>query len=255
MTTIIYTDGDYSITLHGKDQAKISKGNQTQIIRLKAASETLGAINLKAMKKAGLNPADYAEVDGVIIRRAALDSWTAAVAARRIERQAETAAQAAADAALIASQGQRALILHGAYLLEQAIAYVVVIDDQTARTVGDWTAIEREPVNALLDAGINGPRRGLNGLESSVIIITAAQWDGLIAASATIRAERAAVKAATIQAAADRIATAQAKAAATGQAQEIDCELIETETEDGLVWLRRMIRADGTTYTARTICA
>jgi hypothetical protein len=265
MDTIYTAPDGYTITLTGA-RVTIAKGAQTQKTRLTPARE-LSPSQTATVKKAGQNPsAFFSNADNVIIRAAAREAWDAAVASERVAKKTAAEAEKQRAAAEIATDGQRALVLHGPYLIQAALVWVrPATDAETTRLspeyraiglyrpLGDWTALDRRALDGFAMTGRE--RRALTTAEeNSVILISEDEWTALLAASEAARQTSSAKKAAAAQAESDRLAAAQAEAARTGVMVEIARQLIETETEDGLVLLRTMIRGDGTRTTLRTIC-
>jgi len=216
----IYTDNSYILSVEG-DRATLSNGKKEQTLPLRQGIDEIPAALATALKKAGQNPADYFCVAGQhVLRRAALPAWTAAVEARIAERHAEKAAKDAALAADIAARGQRALVLHGGYLINASLVYVRSMSvEESAKfqkelratgmlVMGDWTRIDPTVAQAFMD---RQPRRNDGWLprqESVVILITEEEWNALASghlaalnAEKTANAEKAAVEAASIEAA------------------------------------------------------
>ena len=266
--TTIYTAPNYTLTVNG-DTATLTNGKQSQTMPLRNGTDAIPAALTAALKKAGQNPADYFCVAGkAIIRRAALPAWTAAVDARITERHVEKAVADAALAADIAARGQRALVLHGSYLMNASLVMVRLMDAaESARfapelratgmaAIGDWTTISG-PVAQDFLAHQSRTDGWLPGMESRIILITESEWDALasgetarIDAIRTARAEKEAVETAHIEA-------ARQQAETTGEPVEVDQLMDEcdgTATECTFDLVRRMIRGDGSRFTIRTHC-
>lgn len=265
MNTIYTAVDGYTITLrHGL--VTIAKGAQTQKTRLTAARE-LSPSQIATVKKAGGNPADFfSNAENVIVRAAARDAWDAALAEQKAAAKAAADAERAAVSAEIADKGLRAIVFHGAYYLNTSLVWVrPATATETARfsadyrsiglyrPLGDWTALHRAAADAMDLSG--RPRHALTTMEeNAIVLISEDEWDALLAASESAHQAERSKKAAKEDAEANRIAAAQAEAARTGRPVEIHRELIETETEDGLVLIRALIHGDGTRTTERSIC-
>ncbi len=265
----IYTDKTYVLSVSG-DTATLTNGSRTQTMPLRHGNDAIPAGLIAALKKAGQNPSDYFCVGGrYVLRRAALPAWTAAVEARIAARHAEKAATDAALAADIAAHGQRALVLHGSYLMQSSLVFVRPMEAAEAAkfapelrataklAMGEWTSIAAPVVQAFL---ASQPRRNdgwVPGQESVVILVTEEEWNALVSGETSrieaIRAERVAADTAE----AVRIEAARQQAEQTGSPVEIDrlmdeCDGSESDCSFDLV--RRMIRGDGSLFTLRTHC-
>lgn len=265
----IYADGGYVLTSHG-DNATLTNGTKTQTIPLRHGDDILPAGLVAALRKAGQNPADYFAVGGrYVLRRAALAAWMAAVDARIAERHAEKAAKDATIAADIAARGQRALVLHGSYLLESSLVFVRPMDGAEAArfapefratgkvAMGEWTSIASPVAQAFLSSRPKQNDGWLPGVESVIILITEAEWNALLSGESArieaVHAERVAVEAAD----AVRVETSRQQAEQTGEPVELDrvmdnCDGSEPDCSFDLI--RRMIRGDGSRFTLRTHC-
>lgn len=266
--TTIYAAPQYILTVAG-DTATLSSGTKSQTMPLRHGDDIIPAPMVSALKKGGQNPADYFAVAGrYVLRRAALAAWTAAVDARIAERKAEGASKAAALAADIAARGQRALVLHGSFLLNAALAWVRPMDAaESARfapelratgkvAMGEWTALNRPLVDQFL-AGKRSNDGWLPTTESVVILISEEEWGALesgnlavLEAARTARAEKESAEAA-------RIESARAEAEMAGEPVEVDRVMDEcdgTEQECSFDLIRRMIRPDGSRFVIRTHC-
>lgn len=265
----IYTAQNYSLSVSG-DVATLTNGVKVQTMPLRHGDDVIPASLAAALKRAGQNPADYFAVGGrYVIRRAALTAWTAAVDARIAERHAEKAAADAALAADIATRGQRALVMHGGYLLNSSLVFVRPMEAAEAEkfapdlratgkvAMGEWTAITSTVAQAFLASRPRQNDGWLPGTESVVILITDQEWDALQSGESArleaIRAERVAAEAAE----AARIETARQQAEQTGEPVEIgrvmdECDGTVADCSFDLV--RRMIRGDGSRFTIRTHC-
>lgn len=269
MEVNIYADGSYTLTAQG-DNATLSNGTKKQTLPLRHGTDEIPAAMATALRNAGQNPADYFAVAGrYVLRRAALTAWTAAVEARIAERHAEKAAKNAAIAADIAARGQRALVLHGSYLLESSLVFVRPMDEAEAArfapefratgkvALGDWTDIAAPVAQAFLSSRPKQNDGWLAGVESVIILITESEWNALLSGESArieaVRAERAAAESAESA----RIETARQQAELAGEPVELDrimddCDGSESDCSFDLV--RRMINADGSRFTARTHC-
>jgi hypothetical protein len=265
----IYTAPNYSLSVAG-DTATLTNGKNTQTMPLRHGDDTIPAGLAAALKKAGQDPADYFAVAGrYVIRRAALQVWSEAVEARIAERHAEKAAADAALAADIAARGQRALVLHGSYLLNSSLVFVRPMEAAEAEkfapefrasgklAMGEWTSIAAPVAQAFL-AGRERQNDGwLNGQESVVILITDAEWEALLSGEA-VRVEAArAARAEKEVAEAARIETSRQQAEQTGEPVEIGRFMDEcdgTEQDCSFDLIRRMVRGDGSRFTLRTHC-
>lgn len=258
----IYTAPNYSLSVAG-DTATLTNGKNTQTMPLRHGDDVIPAGLVAALKRAGQNPADYFAVGGrYVIRRAALAAWTTAVDAR-------TAEKAAALAADIAARGQRALVLHGNYLLNSSLVFVRPMEAAEAEkfapelrasaklAMGDWIDIAAPVAQAFLASRPRQNDGWLPGTESVVILITESEWDALQSGESArleaIRAERVAAEAAE----AARIETSRQQAEQTGEPVEIgrvmdECDGTVADCSFDLV--RRMIRGDGSSFTVRTHC-
>ena len=265
----IYTAPSYVISVSG-DTATLTNGVKAQTMPLRHGDDTIPAALVAALRKAGQNPADYFAVAGrYVLRRAVLPAWTAAVDARIAERHAEKAAKDAALAADIAARGQRALVLHGSYLLNASLVFVRPMTEAEAErfapefhatgkvAMGEWTAITSTVAQAFLAGRPRQNDGWLNGMESVVILITDSEWDALQSGESArleaIRAERVAAEAAE----AARIETARQQAEQTGEPVEVDRLMGEcdgTAADCSFDLIRRMVRGDGSKFTIRTHC-
>lgn len=267
--TTIYTAPNYTLTTAG-DTATLTNGARSQTLPLRHGSDVIPAGIIAALKKAGQNPADYFCIAGQhVLRRAALPAWTAAVDARIAERHAEKAVADAALAADIAARGQRALVLHGNYLLNSSLVYVRAMEAAESerfapelrasakQAMGDWTRINHETVQKFLNGQ---PRRNdgwLAGQESVVMLISETEWNAMMADDLAMLEAAKAAKAEKIEAETARIEAARQQAELTGEPVEVDRLMDEcdgTVTECSFDMIRRMTRADGTQFTLRTHC-
>lgn len=263
----IYTAPQYTITVDG-DVATLSNGTKSQKIPLRHGVDKIPTGYITALKKAGQNPADYFSVGGnSVLRRAALPAWTAAVDARIAERHAERAAKDAALAADIAVRGQRALVLHGAYLLSSALVYVRPMDAAEVERyapeyrnsafcpMGEWTSLDSEVVKKF----IHGRRKSghFPHMESVVFLVSEEEWNALESGNIAALEAKKAKKAEKAAAEAARIETARQQAQETGNPVEVDRIMDECDgsvSECSFDLVRRMIRPDGTRFTLRTHC-
>lgn len=194
-------------------------------------------------------------------------AWDAAIAAHRQAEKSAREEESRRISTEIAAQGQRALVLHGSYYTEASLVWVRPSTPEEEsrfsadwRAVGlyeplEWQAIDRQASAGFLEEVADRQRHLLaRGMESSVILITEAEWASLVASSAAELQAMKEAKASAENAEAVRLAAAQAEASRTGSPVEIARELIETETEDGLVLIRYLIHGDGSRSTTRTIC-
>lgn len=265
----IYTATNYALTCEG-DIATLTNGTKKQTMPLRHGTDEIPAPLAAALRKAGQNPADYFAIAGrYVLRRAALAAWTAAVEARIAERHAEKASKDAAIAADIDARGQRALVLHGSYLVNASLVYVRPMDEAEAarfapefRTtgkvaLGDWANIAAPVARAFLAGRPKQNDGWLVGVESVVILITEAEWNALLSGEAArieaVRAERVAIEFAETA----RLEAARKHAEGMGEPVEIervmdDCDGTETDCSFDLI--RRMIRGDGSRFTIRTHC-
>ncbi len=265
----IYTDQNYSLSVSG-DVATLTNGVKVQTMPLRHGDDVLPASLAAALKRAGQNPADYFAVAGrYVLRRAALPAWTAAVEARIAERHAEKAAADAALAADIAARGQRALVLHGSYLLNSSLVFVRPMEAAEASkfapelrasaklAMGDWIDIAAPVAQAFLASRPRQNDGWLPGTESVVILISGQEWNALASGETArieaLRAERVAAEAAE----AARIETARQQAEQTGEPVEVDRLMGEcdgTAADCSFDLIRRMVRGDGSRFTIRTHC-
>ncbi|GEM_PF-2171130 len=269
MKTNIYSATNYALTVQG-DVATLTNGTKTQTMPLRHGDDEIPAGLVAALKKAGQDPAEYFAVAGrYVLRRAALAAWTAAVEARIAERHAEKAAADAALAADIAARGQRALVLHGSYLLNSSLVFVRPMEAAEAEkfapefrasgklAMGEWTAITSTVAKAFLAGRPRQNDGWLNGMESVVILISEEEWNALLSGEA-VRVEAArAARAEKEVAEAARIETSRQQAEQTGEPVEIvrfmdECDGAEQDCSFDLV--RRMVRGDGSRFTLRTHC-
>jgi len=267
--TTIYTAPNYEITAHG-DAASLSCGSKTQTMLLRHGTDDIPAALAAALKKAGQTPSDYFCVAGrYVLRRAALPAWTAAVDARIAERHAEKALKDSLLAADIAVRGQRALVLHGSYLLNSSLVYVRPMDaDEAAKfspelretaklAMGDWTSIQSEVAQAFLNGQ---PRRNdgwLPGQESVVILLSEKEWTALLAGDLAALTARTAEKTEKAAVETARIEAARQQAETSGEPVELnrlmdECDGSVSDCSFDLV--RRMIGANGVRFTLRTHC-
>ena len=264
-----YTAPNYILTVAG-DTATLSNGTKTQTMPLRHGTDEIPAALAAALRKAGQRPADYFCVAGrYVLRRAALSAWTAAVDARIAERHAEKAAKDAALTADIAARGQRALVLHGNYLLNSSLVFVRPMTEAESANfatdlrptgkvaMGEWTSIAAPVAQAFLAGRPRQNDGWLNGQESAVILITEPEWDALQSGESArieaLRAERVADEAAE----AARIETARQQAEQTGEPVEVervmdDCDGSAPDCSFDLI--RRMIRGNGERFVLRTHC-
>lgn len=260
---VIFEAEGYRLEVSG-DFATLSSGSQSQSLRLAPADTTMLHSVAGALKKAGKNPADYFQIGGFhVLRRAALAAWQAAVAGRAAEKKAELAAE-------IAAQGRPALILHGGYMSQAALAYVRDLNAveranldpayaaRAVMTVGDWTAIALPVAEAFLKGKARQQDEPwISHCESRVIAITPAEWDALIAADRAAAAARAAKEAQKTGAAAARIEAARKIAESTGAPVEIDQMMVECshrEEDCSFDLLARFVRPDGSRFSTQTHC-
>ena len=265
----IYTTSGYSLTVQG-DVATLTNGVKTQTMPLRHGTDEIPAALAAALRKAGQRPADYFCVAGrYVLRRAALSAWTAAVDARIAERHAEKAAKDAVLTADIATRGQRALVLHGSYLLNSSLVYVRPMDEAEAArfapelratgkvAMGEWTSIAAPVAQAFLAGRPRQNDGWLPGCESAVILISEAEWNALIEGEAArVEAARAA-RAEKEAAEAARIEAARQQAEQTGEPVEVEKSMDEcdgTASDCSFDLVRRMIRGNGERFVLRTHC-
>lgn len=264
---IIYSAANYVLSSQG-DFATLSNGTRTQTLPLRQGVDEIPPGLAAALKRAGHHPADYFCVAGThVIRRAALEAWTAAVEARIAEREAEAAERKAAIAREIAERGRRALALHDAYLTKASLLFVREMHAEEAARLapwyaaralvplGEWTAIDPAVADEFLTGRDRQNDYWLSTGESRVILISEAEWDALLARDrARVEAARAA-KAEAETAEAARIEAARQQAEQRGEPVEIDRAMDEcdgTATDCSFDLVRRMIRGDGSRFTLRT---
>lgn len=265
----IYTATNYALTCEG-DIATLTNGTKKQTMPLRHGTDEIPAPLAAALRKAGQNPADYFAIAGrYVLRRAALAAWTAAVEARIAERHAEKASKDAAIAADIDARGQRALVLHGGYLVNSCLVYVRPMDAAEAArfapdlratgmvALGEWTSIAAPVAQAFLAGRPRQNDGWLNGVESVVILISESEWNALLSGEAArieaVRAERADREAAE----AARIEAARQQAEETGEPVEVDRFMDECDgsvSDCSFDLMRRMIRSDGARFVIRTHC-
>jgi len=266
----IYRNGNYVITV-SENGAQLSNGTKTTALEWRKAVTELNSYQLKQLKQLKANPADYVSVGLVMVRAAAAAAWDAAVDTEMARRRAETATKAAKEAAEIAAEGRRALILHGHYLTDASLGYVrdLHLDEQAkwstrgsrqiVRTIGPWTAVDFTAATAMFTArrAEDAQIFDLATEESAVIEVTAEEWDGLVEATHEKAAAKAAAKAAKAQAKDDAKAAAFAKARVANTPVEIERLMVECDGSVGDCshdLMIRRIHPDGQIRTQRVHC-
>jgi len=262
----IYRNGNYVITV-SENGAQLSNGTKTTALEWRKAVTELNSYQLKQLKAAKANPADYVSVGLVVVRAAAAPAWDAAVDAEMARRRAETAAKQAKESAEIAAEGRRALVFHGNYLLDASLAYVRELraDELTRfvtgglRAIGSWTHVDREAASAVFaEKKAEGAHIAPLATEEAIVIeVTASEWDALVAATEAKASAKASAKAAKAQAKDDALAAAFEKARTSNSAVEIErimdsCDGSACECSHDLI-IRRA-HPDGQIRTSRVHC-